>query len=79
MYVETVHEAAPQRHAGLGARAGAVEVPLLPHGGLAAQPPWGSTPPPTLATGPASAGTAQDWHGPHDAEVQQTPSTQELS
>jgi hypothetical protein len=56
-----------------------LQVPLLPHGGFAAQPPCGSAvPAATLAHDPASPGTAHDWHSPQDAELQHTPSTHEL-
>jgi hypothetical protein len=56
-----------------------LHVPVLPHGGLAAQPPCGSgTPATTLVHDPADPATAHDWHSPHEAELQHTPSTHEL-
>jgi hypothetical protein len=50
-----------------------LQLPVLPQGGLAAQPPCGSTlPEPTLAHVPVE----HVWHRPHDEDAQQTPSTQ---
>jgi hypothetical protein len=81
VYVEPVHEAAP--HAtptpACAHAPAPLHAPVLPQGGLAAQPPRGSAvPAATLAQVPALPATAHDWHSPHEAVLQQTPSTHEL-
>jgi hypothetical protein len=53
--------------------------PVKPHGGAAAQRPWGSTcEGGTSLQAPSRLETLQAWQVPHAAAPQQTPSTQKL-
>jgi hypothetical protein len=75
VYVEPVHDAVPQDTLALAcSQAPApLQFPVLPQGGLAAQPPCGSTlPAPTSVHVPV----AHVWQRPHDDDAQHTPSTQ---
>ena len=54
-----------------------LQLPVLPHGGCAAQRAWGSTSPAgTFEHVPALPTTLQAWHDPQEELPQQTPSTQ---
>jgi hypothetical protein len=56
-----------------------LHAPVLPHGGLATQPPRGAGAPiGTAAQLPAPVPTLHAWHSPHDMLLQHTPSTQKL-
>jgi len=79
--VEPVQDAAPQGTvaAALRQAPAPLQAPVLPHGGLATQPPRGSAVP--IGTGaqlPALVPTLHAWHRPHAVLLQQTPSTQLL-
>jgi hypothetical protein len=79
--VEPEHDAAPHETVAEACRQAPapLQAPVLPHGGLGAQPPRGSAAP--IATGaqlPAPVPTLHAWHSPHDMLLQQTPSTQKL-
>ena len=77
--VEPVHDAVPHATVAAACRQAPapLQAPVLPHGGLAAQPPRGSVVPiGTDAQLPALVPTLHAWHSPHDMLLQQTPSTQ---
>lgn len=81
MNVEPEQDAVPhETEVAASAQAPApLQAPVLPHGGLATQPPRGSVVP--IGTGaqlPAPVPTLHAWHRPHDVVLQQTPSTQVL-
>jgi hypothetical protein len=77
--VEPEHDAVP--HATVAAACkhapAPLHAPVLPQGGLAAQPPCGSAVPTgTGAQLPAAVPTLHAWQSPQDMLLQQTPSTQ---
>jgi hypothetical protein len=79
--VEPLHEAVPQATvvAASWQAPAPLQSPVLPQGGFAAQRPCGSAVPiATLAQLPRLPVTLHAWHVPHEAVLQQTPSTQLL-
>jgi hypothetical protein len=79
--VDPVHVAAPHGTLAAACRQAPapLQAPVLPHGGLAGQPPRGSdVPSNTGAQLPAVVPTLHAWHSPHDVVLQQTPSTQKF-